>query len=131
MCQHGDGRLAGVAVIRALLAAVAAIAVPPAAQVVYPPSAPQWVAQQTVVLDSAGNAAWTFDASNPPPVVPVVVHMPKAMDTANPVMCNFTAITMTTVTVHCWRTSLFGLLTNLFNGSVTGAQVTLVARAIP
>jgi hypothetical protein len=118
--------------MRALLFLAAAIGVARApAQVAYPPVAPTWVAQQTVVLDASGNATWTFDPSNPPPVVPAVVHMPRAMDTTNPVTCNFTDISRSGVTVHCWRTSLLGLLTNLYSGSVAGAQVNLVARAIP
>lgn len=113
-----------------VLAAIAAGAAPARAQLVNPPT-PQWVAQQTVTLDASGNATWTFDPENRPPVIPAVVHMPRAMDLINPVTCNFTAITMTMVTVHCWRTSLLGLLTNLYSGSVAGAQVNLVARAIP
>lgn len=111
------------------LALAASIASPAAAQVSYPPAPVQWVAQQTVTLDASGNATWTFDT--PPPVVPAVVHMPKAVDTQNPVTCNFTTVTMTGVTVHCWRTTLLGLLTSLYSGSVAGAQVNLVARAIP
>lgn len=112
---------------------VLAAASPAAAQGLYvapAPAAPaQWVAQQTVTLDAAVNATWTFDS--PPPVVPAVVHLPKAMDTQNPVICNFTAVSMAGVTIHCWRTTLLGLLNSLFTGSVQGAQVNLVARAIP
>lgn len=106
----------------------------PVGQVAYPPApvvAPTWVAQQTVTLDASGNATWTFDPGNPPPVVPAVVHLPKAMDTQNPVICNFTAVSTTSVSIHCWRTTLLGLLNSLFTGSVAGAQVNLVARAIP
>jgi hypothetical protein len=118
--------------MRALLMAAAVLgAGPAAAQVAYPPVAPQWVAQQTVTLNSTGDAAWSFDPDSLPPVVPAVVHMPKAMDTTNPITCNFTSISRTGVTVHCWRTTLLGLLTNLYSGSVNGAQVNLVARAIP
>ncbi|KQM65774.1 hypothetical protein ASE75_05960 [Sphingomonas sp. Leaf17] len=118
---------------RAALAAAAALllARPAVAQVAYPPAASQWVDQKTVTLDAAGNATWTFDLGNAPPVVPVVVHMPAAMDTTNPITCNYTARTMTGVSIHCWRTTLLGLLTSLYSGSVAGAQVTLVARAIP
>lgn len=87
------------------------------------------VQQQTVTLDASGNATWTFSPAFA--VTPVVVHMPAAMDTVNPITCNYTARSATSVSVHCWRTSLLGLLTNLYSGSVTGAQVTLVARAIP
>lgn len=120
-------------IARTLIAAASLMSAPASAQLVNPPTlpAPQWVAQQIVTLDSSGNATWTFDPANPPPVVPAVVHLPKAMDTTNPIICNFTAVSMTSVTVHCWRTTLLGLLNSLFTGSVTGAQVNLVARAIP
>ncbi len=101
-----------------------------AAQVNYPPPPVPWVAQQMVTLDSSGNATWTFDPDKPPPVVPAVVHLPKAMDMTNPVICNFTTISITGVTVHCWRTTLLGLITNIFGGSVAGAQVNLQATAV-
>lgn len=119
-------------VVRILVGAIALAAVPaPArAQLLNVPVA-QWVAQQIVTLDASGNATWTFDPTNRPPVVPAVVHLPKAMDTTNPIICNFTAVSTSAVTVHCWRTTLLGLLNSLFTGSVTGAQVNLVARAIP
>lgn len=95
------------------------------------PNVMGWVRQQDVTLDAAGNATWTFDPLDPPPVVPAVVHLPKAMDTTNPIICNYTARTVLLVTVHCWRTNVSGLLTSLLGGTVAGAQVTLVARAIP
>lgn len=114
-----------------LFAAALCVAAPATAQTNYPPSTPQWVDQKTLTLDASGNATWTFDPASPPPIVPVVVHMPAAMDTTNPVTCNYTARTVVLVSIRCWRTSLLGLLTNLYSGSVAGAQVTLVARAIP
>jgi len=91
-----------------------------------------WVAQQDVTLDATGNATWVFDTANLPPVVPAVVHLPKLMDTANPIICNWTARTQLLVSVHCWRSNtLSALLGGMFQGAVAGAQVTLVARAIP
>jgi len=90
-----------------------------------------WVAQQDVVLDASGNATWTFDPINLPPVVPAVVHLPRAMDATNPIICNWTAKTQLLVSIHCWRTNVSGLLSSLFGATASGAQVTLVARAIP
>ncbi len=92
------------------------------------------VQQNTVTLDSAGGATWTFD--EPFPVVPVIVHMPKAADLLQPITCNFTSISTTAVTVKCWRAapvavSLLGINVNALQGVITGQQVTLVARAIP
>ncbi|MBB5697187.1 hypothetical protein [Sphingomonas yantingensis] len=88
------------------------------------------VAQKDVVLDASGNATWDYSAVGFTKA-PAVVHLVQAMDTANPITCNYTARSQTSVTIHCWRTSLLGLLTNLYSGSVAGATVTLVARAVP
>ncbi|MBQ1479845.1 MAG: hypothetical protein IIZ30_07395 [Sphingomonas sp.] len=94
-------------------------------------SAPTWIKQTDVTLDAAGNATWTFDPSDPPPVVPAIVHLPRAGDSTNPIICNWMSRSTTSVMVHCWRTNLSGLLAGLFSGSIAGSQVTLVARAIP
>lgn len=123
--------------IKALLGLLlAALAPPLAAQDTYSSLyAPSSTAQSTVVtLDSSGNATWTFDT--PFPFTPSVVHMPKAMDTTNPVVCNFTSVTATTVSVHCWRSasvvvSILGATVSAFGGVITGAQVNLIARSIP
>ena len=88
------------------------------------------VAQKDVVLDAAGNATWDYSAVGFTKT-PAVVHLAQALDTSNPITCNYTARSQTSVSVHCWRTSLLGLLTNLYSGSVAGATVTLVARAVP
>lgn len=88
------------------------------------------VAQKDVVLDAAGNATWDYSAVGFTKT-PAVVHLAQAMDTSNPITCNYTARSQTSVSVHCWRTSLLGLLTNLYSGSVAGATVVLVARAVP
>lgn len=90
-----------------------------------------WIKQTDVTLDASGNATWTFDPADPPPVVPAIVHLPKAGDATNPIICNWMTRSTTSVTVHCWRTNVSGLLAGLFSGSIAGAQVTLVARAIP
>lgn len=87
------------------------------------------VQSTTVSLDSSGNAAWTFSPAFPE--APDVTHIPQAMDTINPLICNYTARTATFVTIHCWRTSLLGLLSGLLSGPVTGAQVNLIARYRP
>lgn len=117
--------------IRLLIAAaVCATAAPAAAQdtmsSIYPLGG--MVQQRTVTLDSAGNASWIF--TDPFPGTPAVAHFPKQMDAANPLICNFTAVSSTGVSIHCWRTTLLGLLTNLFGGSVTGGEVTIIARAV-
>lgn len=109
-------------------ALVAAAAAAPA-QVSYPPAAPVMVQQQEVVLDASGNATWTFDV--PFPTEPAVAHIPRALDTTNPLICNFTAVSTTAVTIHCWRTNLTGLLTGLLSGPPAGGKVKLLARAIP
>ncbi|MFD1104583.1 hypothetical protein [Sphingobium olei] len=86
------------------------------------------VQQQTVTLNSSGDATWTFVTPflNPP----IVAHFPKQMDPSNPLICNYTSVTTTAVSIHCWRTTLAGLLTNLFGGSVTGGEVTIIARTV-
>ncbi|KTT68262.1 hypothetical protein [Sphingomonas sanguinis] len=90
-----------------------------------------WIKQTDVTLDASGNATWSFDPADPPPVVPAIVHLPRAADATNPIICNWMSRSTTSVTVHCWRTNLSGLLGALFSGSIAGSQVTLVARAIP
>lgn len=87
------------------------------------------VESSEVTLDSSGNGTWTFTpAFNG---IPSVTHLPKALDTTNPLICNFTSISATAVTIHCWRTALLGLLTGLLSGPTTGATVTLMARYRP
>lgn len=80
-----------------------------------------------VVLDSSGNATWTYPQPFSTP--PSVSHMAQMADTINPLICNYVSVTTTAATVHCWRTSLLGLLGGLFGGNVTGQTVTLTARA--
>jgi len=95
---------------------------------------PADVRSSVVTLDSSGNATWDFtNGGNAPPFagVPDVTHIPQAMDTTNPITCNYTARTASLVTIHCWRTSLLGLLTNLYSGAVAGGQVNLIARYRP
>ncbi|BBC99082.1 hypothetical protein [Sphingobium sp. YG1] len=87
------------------------------------------VQQKTVTLDASGNATWTF--TDPFPGAPAVAHFPKQMDAANPLICNFSAVSSASVSIHCWRTTLLGLLTNIFGGSVTGGEVTIIARSVP
>lgn len=87
---------------------------------------PAQVQSNTVTLDAGGNATWTF--TTPFPAAPDITHMPIAVDMANPLICNYTARSATAVSIHCWRTSLLGLLTGLLSGPVTGAQVNLIAR---
>lgn len=96
------------------------------AQVNNPYVNPTRVDSNDVVLDASGNGTWTFDT--PFNGVPDVTHMPKALDTINPLICNFTAVTATMVSIHCWRTALLGLLTGLLSGPTTGATVHLIAR---
>lgn len=111
----------------ALLSVAIACTVAPAhAQLVTSLTGPSLVESTTVTLDAGGNATWTFAPAFP--ATPDVTHIPQAMDTANPIICNYTARTATQVTIHCWRTALIGLLTNLYAGSTTGAQVNLIAR---
>lgn len=98
------------------------------AQVAYPPSATQ-VQTTTVTLSAGGTATWTFDQQFGG--VPDLSYMPQAMDTTNPITCNYTARSATEASIRCWRTSLLGLLTNLYSGSVAGAQITLFARYRP
>lgn len=88
------------------------------------------VVQKDGVLDASGNATWDYSAQGFTKT-PAVVHLVQAMDSANPIICNYTARSATSVSIHCWRTSLLGLLTNLYSGSVAGATVALVARAVP
>lgn len=92
------------------------------------------VQSEEVTLDASGNATWAFKPAFP--IVPAVVHMPRAMDAANPIVCNFTAITASAVSIHCWRSapvtvSLLGAIVNPFLGTIGGAKVNLVARYIP
>jgi len=96
------------------------------AQVVSSLIGPAQVQSNTVTLDASGNATWTFTA--PFPATPDITHMPVAVDSVNPLICNYTARSATAVSIHCWRTSLSGLLTGLLSGPVTGAQVNLIAR---
>lgn len=113
------------------LAGLIALATCPAvaAQTVSGLTGPALVQSTTVTLDSSGNATWTFTPAFPE--APDVTHIPQAMDTVNPLICNYTARTPNIVTIHCWRTSLIGLLTGLLSGPVTGAQVNLIARYRP
>lgn len=87
------------------------------------------VDQKDVVLNSTGDATWTYDTAFPK--APAVAHIPGAIDTQNPIICNFTARTATSVSIHCWRTNVSGLLSSLFGGTAAGATVSLVARAVP
>lgn len=102
---------------------------PASAQTVSGLTGPALVQSTTVTLDSSGNATWAFTPAFPE--APDVTHIPHAMDTVNPLICNYTARTPSLVTIHCWRTSLIGLLTGLLSGPVTGAQVNLIARYRP
>ncbi len=106
-------------------------AVPARAQVVSPLYPTGSLIDQTVVtLDSSGNATWAFTTVFPG--VPAIVHLPKQMNGTDALICNWTSVSQTSVTIHCWRTNvLSGLLSGLLGGSVTGAQVSLVARYIP
>ena len=110
-----------------LAACVAPVAAQDTMSSIYPIGG--MVQQKTVTLDASGNASWTF--TDPFPGTPAVAHFPKQMDATNPLICNFTSVSTTTVSIHCWRTTLLGLLTNLFGGSVTGGEVTIIARAVP
>lgn len=114
-------------------AVLLACATPLKAQVAYPPpdmSNYGTVAQKDVILDASGNATWDYTGLNFPGI-PIVTHLPQAVDTVNPLICNYTSRTQTAVSVHCWRTSLLGLLSGLLSGPVTGAKVSLIARYIP
>ncbi len=117
--------------LRAILATLALLIAPASiAQVSYPPSAASLIDQAIVTLDASGNATWTYSTSFPG--VPAVVHLPKQANVADALICNWTSITQTQATVHCWRTNVAsGLLTGLLGGATTGMQVTLVARYIP
>lgn len=88
------------------------------------------VDQAVVTLDASGNATWTYTALFPG--VPAVVHLPKAVNTSDALICNYTSLTQTSVSIHCWRTNtLAALLTGLLTGTTAGLQVSLVARYIP
>lgn len=118
---------AHIAAVRGLL-----VAAPAQAQVtwLYPFGSPSQVQSTTVALDSSGNARWDFAPAFPAP--PDITHMVQAMDTTNPITCNYTARTATYVSIHCWRANtLSALLGGLFSGSVTGAQVNPIARYRP
>lgn len=84
------------------------------------------VRSANVTLNTTGDGTWTFDT--PFAGVPDVTHLPKAVDTVNPVICNTTSITTTSVTLHCWRTNTLGLLSSLLGGPIAGARVNLIAR---
>lgn len=118
-----------------LIAASFALAPAVAAQTVSALTPPGGMVQQsTVTLDANGNATWTYDT--PFPIMPVVVHMPRAADLLQPISCNFVTVTMTSATVKCWRAapvavSILGVNVDAFKGTISGQQVTLVARAIP
>ena len=86
---------------------------------------------QTVVTHNAsGDATWNYSVQFP--AAPAVVHLPKSVNTSDALICNWTSITQTSVSIHCWRTNtLAALLTGLLTGSTTGLQVSLVARYIP
>lgn len=114
--------------MRRLLCIFVLLSAPLSAQVDYPPSTVV-VESNTVTLDAGGNGTWTF--TTPFAGTPDVTHLPKAMDTTNPLICNFTSVDSTQVSVHCWRTALLGLLTGLLSGPVTGGQVKLIARYKP
>jgi hypothetical protein len=105
------------------------------AQVSYPPAAPLAdVRSCAVTLDSSGNGTCDFTnggTSVPFAGTPDVTHLARAMDTTNPLICNLVSVSTSAVTIHCWRTALLGLLTNLYSGSTSGAQVTLIARYRP
>lgn len=116
-----------------LLAGLLALAAPAAANAqvvsgIYPAGA--MVDQTVVTLDSSGNASWNYSVQFPG--IPAVVHLPKAVNTSDALICNWTAITQTSVSIHCWRTNtLSALLTGLLGGTTAGLQVSLVARYIP
>lgn len=88
------------------------------------------VDQTVVTLDASGNASWTYTANFPG--VPALVHLPKAVNSSDALICNWTSITQTSASIHCWRTNvLSGLLSGVLGGTTTGLQVSLVARYIP
>jgi hypothetical protein len=100
-----------------------------AAQVAYPPATPVMVQQAELTLDANGDTTWTFDPAFPQE--PAIVHIPRAMDRVNPLICNFTASSATAVTVHCWRTNISGLLSGVLSGPPAGGKVKLLARSAP
>lgn len=97
----------------------------------YGPTLQADVRSGEVTLAADGTGSWDLTAGGTlPPMggTPDVTHIPQAMDTTNPLICNFTSRSTTTVAIKCFRTSLLGLLTGLLSGPVTGGKVNLIAR---
>lgn len=117
--------------VAAALLCVASVTAPAKAQVVSPLYGSNSLIDQTVVtLDASGNATWNFTTVFPG--VPAIVHLPKQSGTTDALICNWTSVSQTSVTIHCWRTNVLGaLLSGVLGGATAGQQVSLVARYIP
>lgn len=92
------------------------------------------VRSMDVTLDATGAGTWTFTADGSPPFagVPDVTHLPQAVNTTDLLICNYTARTVSSVSVRCQRVNpLSGLLTGLFGGTMAGLKVNLMARYKP